>query len=339
MYTALRAGFSPFELLYANTMKSNADLGNAIAMGIQKTTTDSVEGVEQIRKTYNHLELKANMNVIVRLAVDDSQSRSPFSIKYGATEAEWIPIMRMIEHHKLKFGGVSFHVGSASSSPDAFTNAIRLCRSFQKATNRHVPLVDIGGGFLPSEPQFKATAAAIRKEIGLWKKEESRAPQTWIAEPGRFYSAPTQSLTVPIIFKKSSADKIRYVLDESIYSQFSSIVYDHATPPWTVVRESIKSSQQNQSNKKAYFFGRTCDSLDLIAIQENAPEYEVGDQFVFPWMGAYTSASATAFNGFALPQKYYLDNDKITDAFNELPPPKSVMYPIQTTSKVSLSLA
>ena len=338
MYTALKAGFSPNELLYANTMKCDEDLKNAILMGVTKTTTDSVEGVEQIHKTYKELDLPPRLSVIVRLEVDDSQSRSPFSIKYGASNSEWLTIMRLLDYYKLPFGGVSFHVGSGSANPEAFTNAIQVCRQFQRTVGRPIPLVDIGGGFLPSEQSFTETAIAIRHQIRRWENEEVCSPRTWIAEPGRFFSAPTQSLTVPILFKKSSEDKVRYVIDESIYSQFSNIVFDHATPPWSVVR-SGSDSTPDHTKKKAYFFGRTCDSLDLIAIQENAPEYEVGDQLVFPWMGAYTSASATTFNGFALPEKYYLENDKITFAFNELPQDTSVMYPIETKSRVSLSIS
>ena len=336
MYTAIKAGFTPQELLYANTMKGMEDLKNAIQMGVTKTTTDSVEGVEQIHTAYKELELPPRLSVIVRLAVDDSQSRSPFSIKYGATEREWLPILRLMNHYKLPFGGVSFHIGSGSANPVAFTKAIQMCRQFRRTVERPIPLVDIGGGFLPSEDSFTAVAKAIRTQISLWEDEDAAAPNQWIAEPGRFFSAPTQSLSVPILFKKSSEDQVRYVIDESIYGQFSNIIFDHGTPPWSVVR-THSDSIGTPTKKKALFFGRTCDSLDLIAIQENAPEYEVGDQLIFPWMGAYTSASATTFNGFALPEKYYLENDKITFAFNDLPQDKSIMYPIQTTSKVPLS--
>jgi ornithine decarboxylase len=336
MYTALKAGFTPNELLYANTMKGMEDLKNAIQIGITKTTTDSVEGIEQLHTAYKELDLKPRISVIVRLAVDDSQSRSPFSIKYGATERDWLPILRLMNHYKLPFGGVSFHVGSGSSNPEAFVKAIQMCRQFRQVVGHPIPMVDIGGGFLPSEESFLPVAKAIRAQIKLWETQEISAPNRWIAEPGRFFSAPTQSLTVPILFKKSSEDRVRYVIDESIYGQFSNIVFDHGTPPWSVVRNSSDATP-TQSSKKAFFFGRTCDSLDLIAIQENAPEYEVGDQLIFPWMGAYTNASATTFNGFALPEKYYVDNDKITFAFNEQSNDTTVMYPIQTTSKVSLS--
>lgn len=339
MREGLKAGFNPSEFLYANTMKAKADLQDAIMIGASVTTTDSVEGVEQIAESFKDLGLANRMKAVVRLAVDDSNSRSPFSLKYGATDGEWWPILKALDEHKIPFAGLSFHVGSASANPDAFRKAIRLCREFQRETKRQVPMVDIGGGFLPDATSFASTAASIRHEIERWDHEESFSPSRWIAEPGRFFSAPVQSLICPIIFKKSSEDRVRYILDESVYGQFSSIIFDHAKPPWKVYRNhALRNEVTGPTHKKAFIFGRTCDSLDLIAIQDNAPEYEVGDEFVFPWMGAYTSASATTFNGFALPKKYYLENDKITPAFETMSPDPSITYPIETKSSVSLSL-
>ena len=330
MDLCLRTGFETEDILYANTMKAGEDLQGAADRGIRYTTTDSVEGVHQLAGT------SWRPTVLVRLAVDDRHSRSPFSIKFGATEDEWKPIVAALRQFGIPLGGVSFHVGSASSSPEAFTNAIELCKQFQAATNTVLPLVDIGGGFLPNEDLFVKTAAAVRKAQRNWIHDP---PTRWIAEPGRFFSAPTQTLLAPIVFKKVSKDKVRYLLDESVYGQFSGIVYDHAKPQWKAIRNG--RSEEEKSSKTAYFFGKTCDSLDLIAIQDGAPDYEVGDVFAFPWMGAYSSASATTFNGFDLPAKSYINDTThpLSNLFNELTgEAQGITFPIETRSKVSLSL-
>jgi ornithine decarboxylase len=129
-------------------------------------------------------------------------------------------------------------------------------------------------------------------------------------------------------------------LDESLYGQFSSIVYDHAKPAFTVDTGNRKVVP---SDGKSLFFGKTCDSLDLLFTQDGGPEYQVGDLFVFPSMGAYTSASATTFNGFALPKRIYLESQDMVRGqhrmFREVADVKGVEYPIETKSKISLSLA
>jgi ornithine decarboxylase len=336
MRASLTAGFKPSDILYANTMKTAHDLAEAAVLGVTRTTTDSVEGVEQLAW------LKANgreMTTIVRIAVDDRGSRSPFSIKFGAIEGEWGPIMAAIRKYKIPFGGVSFHVGSGSTDPEAVPRAIRRCRMFQKHVGADLPTVDIGGGFLPHRPLFERVAERISEEIDAWEYETTR-PGEWIAEPGRFFSSPVQTLYCPIVFKKVSHDKVRYLLDDSVYGQFSGIVFDHAKPFWSVHREGGEPFLA--SNKPALFFGKTCDSLDLIAMQENAPQYQVGDIFIFPFMGAYTSASATTFNGFPLPNRVYLESDCINlpqhRMFKDVEPFGGVSFPIETKSQINLSL-
>ena len=326
MRTVLEAGFQPSDILYANTMKASADLQGALELGVRRTTTDSVEGVEQLA------DHSRDCTVLVRLAVDDRGSRSPFSIKFGAAQEEWAPIMEALQFYGLTFGGVSFHVGSNSTDPQAFPNAIRQCRLFQERIGCDVPVVDIGGGFLPSETVFAQTALGIRRSMADWPGIQ------WIAEPGRFFSAPVQMMLCPIVFKKVSKDRIRYLLDDSVYGQFSSIVFDHAKPAWRCL-----GSRGTATGKQALFFGKTCDSLDLIALEENAVEYEVGDVFVIPNMGAYTSASATTFNGFPLPVTYSLEDERycttqnaLEALFEEAAPSDGVQFPIETKSTISL---
>jgi ornithine decarboxylase len=331
MKACLKAGFHPSDILYANTMKATVDLKEAMDLGVGVTTTDSVEGVEQMAGS--------NMSVIVRLAVSDSTSRCPFSIKFGAKPQEWWPIYKAIQQNRLTFGGVSFHVGSGASDPEVFKSAIRMCRQFQNQIGCDLPIVDIGGGFLPSPKPFLAAAKGIVEEIDDWDYHGS-GPRQWIAEPGRFFSSPVQTLMCPIVFKKKSHGLIRYTLDESLYGQFSSIVYDHAKPAFTVDTGNRKVVP---SDGKSLFFGKTCDSLDLLFTQDGGPEYQVGDLFVFPSMGAYTSASATTFNGFALPKRIYLESQDMVRGqhrmFREVADVKGVEYPIETKSKISLSLA
>jgi len=329
MQTVLGAGFQPSDILYANTMKAPSDLQSALALGVRRTTTDSVEGVEQLA------DQSRDCTVLVRLAVDDRGARSPFSIKFGAAQEEWATIMEALQFYGLTFGGLSFHVGSNSTDPQAFPNAIRQCRLFQERIGCDVPVVDIGGGFLPSETAFAQTALGIRRSMAEWPATQ------WIAEPGRFFSAPVQMMLCPIVFKKVSKDRIRYLLDDSVYGQFSSIVFDHAKPAWRVLKDN--RLRDTATGKQALFFGKTCDSLDLIALEENAVEYEVGDVFVIPNMGAYTSASATTFNGFPLPPTYILEDEQFCTTqnalealFEDMTPSDGVQFPIETKSTISL---
>ena len=56
-------------------------------------------------------------------------------------------------------------------------------------------------------------------------------------------------------------------------------------------------------------YGRTCDSLDMIARSAMTEMLEEGDWIWFPHMGAYTTATSTEFNGFPKPHVVILDEN------------------------------
>jgi ornithine decarboxylase len=325
MHLCLKEGYSSDNIIYANTMKSVNDIDIAPKLDINLTTVDSIEGVEQIASAL------WSPDILVRLAVDDSEAKSPFSIKFGAIEDEWKKIVAAIDYYKLNLKGVSFHVGSGSASPSAFVKAINTCKQFQIKTNRSLSTIDIGGGFLHDEESFTKIAKAISNEMKEWSH-----PQKWIAEPGRFFSNPIQTLYVPIVFRKENDDSYRYILDDSIYGQFNNIVFDHCKPQWLVLDSNLNPLNRSATNKNALFFGKTCDSMDFIAFQSKSPKYEIGDIFVFPNMGAYTSATATTFNGFQLPKKIYIDDllPEYTIVDNT-----KIVHPISVKSDIDLSIS
>jgi len=65
----------------------------------------------------------------------------------------------------------------------------------------------------------------------------------------------------------------------------------------------------SRPKEEGVLFGRTCDSLDVIA-KGPMERLEVGDWLYFPFMGAYTSSTASEFNGFPKP-KLILDTDQV----------------------------
>jgi ornithine decarboxylase len=231
--------------------------------------------------------------------VNDKGSKMPFSAKFGATEKELDEIAR---HSLIPLTGISFHVGSGCENPLQYKDAIEYAAEVGFAILRkysHEPKsVDIGGGFSSDPETFAETAKVIQET--LTKIPRSRI---MIAEPGRFFAQPSQDLFVKVIAKKKGPNGLRYVIDESLYGHFSSIPFDHQKPAFIRVPQEGAASTERVV-KEATLFGRTCDSLDVIA-KGPMEELVVGDWLYFPLMGAYTSATASEFNGFPKPDLVY----------------------------------
>ena len=326
-------------IIYANPHKSDNDIREVCGLGIKTTVVDSIEGIQDLEQN------KYNADIIVRIAVDDSESSSPFSIKFGAHEQDWFNIINYLyrRHYMHKLKGVSFHVGSGSKNPVQYKRAIENSRKFTEIYHKQFKntdklTLDIGGGFLPDEENFSNASDNITEALTSWKKEDPNTyPKSIIAEPGRFFSSPSHTLFVPIMHKKKTPHGYSYVIDESIYGQFSAIPFDHAKPYWI----SSHGSKHLTETTKGIIFGRTCDSIDMIAYSDKMPIMNKGDYLCFPNMGAYTRVSASEFNGFPLPDITYDDN---TDSVNQMllnmtnrVTEKDVIFPIETVSKISLS--
>ena len=284
--------------VFANPCKPPRDIATAMRLGSGPTTVDSVEEIEKLA------EKGWNRGVLIRLAVEDKGSMMPFSSKFGTTQE----VLPMIQSAARSLGqevkGVSFHVGSGCMDPLQYSKAIQMAL-LSVGIIKGTKIVDIGGGFESSPQKFHHAARYIQQSI---KAIPSSLDIKWIAEPGRFMATEFQDLFVPVIGKKPAVNRQgwRYTIDESLYGQFSCIPFDRAVPKWVRVRMSDKEKPRKFS--KGILFGRTCDSVDKIA-EADMEELEVGDWLWFPHHGAYTSVTATEFNGFPKSKTWYLENN------------------------------
>jgi ornithine decarboxylase len=236
-------------------------------------------------------------SAILRVAVGDSESKMPFSTKFGASMDE---VKIIAKRCQVPITGVSFHVGSGCDSAEQYRVAIKYCVKdifpILEAYGHQSTTLDIGGGFSSNMSEFIKVADVISKTI----QESVSNNINVIAEPGRYLAQPCQDLFVKIIAKKPGlyGRGWRYVMDESLYSHFSCIPFDHQRPAWLHIPSEERAGLEEK--QEGILFGRTCDSLDVIAKGMMEP-MEVGDWLYFPLMGAYTSATASEFNGFPKP--------------------------------------
>ena len=125
-------------------------------------------------------------------------------------------------------------------------------------------------------------------------------------------------------------DDYAYYINDGVYGAFNNIMFDHAAIRPRVLDSSVPVSLTNfngsglkliekdhngkpeieKKERKQLFastvFGPTCDSIDCVARAVLLPKLEIGDWLYFQNMGAYTSAAASAFNGFQPSEKLYV---------------------------------
>ena len=295
-------------ILYANPCKSEHDIRAAEDMDSPPTVVDSVEEVEKLTNYKG--------GAYIRIAVDDRHSTMPFSTKFGAPVNSVVTIGEAAKAQRLPIHGISFHVGSGCMNGRAYQDSIYSAYTCILNLNQKVPkamiaphTIDIGGGYLPNRVDFKTKSLYIREAMIRTNKVELEADRPaiqFVAEPGRFFATSGFDFFVQVIGKKeSSSHGWSYTIDDSIYGQFTSVLFDQARPLW--IRVQGEGPKRTRRFGKGVIFGRTCDSVDVITMAERMEELEVGDWLWFPKMGAYTHATASDFNGFPKPEIFVDD--------------------------------
>jgi ornithine decarboxylase len=322
----LAMGVDASRIIYAQPCKTKSYLRFTAKQGVSQMTFDNADELYKIK------ELFPTAQLFLRISTDDSASLCRLSQKFGAAMEVTDGLLKVAKQLELNIVGVAFHVGSGASDPGAFRQAVRDARSvFDKGAelgfNMHT--LDCGGGFVSET--FNEMAAVLSEAV-----DEHFPPHVRIiAEPGRYYTSSAFTLACNVIARRTVEDKTvpggnnSYMLymNDGVYGNFSSIIFDHQHPiPRVLQTQSKKDGYRYSSSRvdvldsgytsaedeahgrehalarKAITYsiwGPTCDGIDCIAQQwQSKDTVDVGDWLYFEDMGAYTKCSATRFNGF-----------------------------------------
>jgi diaminopimelate decarboxylase len=297
----------PTRIIFANPCKMTSQISYARANDVDLMTFDSEEELYKIKLYHPYAKL------ILRLAVDDTNSKCKFNIKFGCKLDQVEELLAIAKTLKLCVVGFSFHVGSGCRSAENYYSAIETC---SKATNMaaklgiSISIIDIGGGFpgndaTSSGAKFEDIAHRVNDALHVFFKDElENGDIQFIAEPGRYFAERTHTLVLNVIGKKTVQDggekTIVYYLNDGIYGSFNCVYFDHAKP---VI---LPFNERDGKLHKSRLFGPTCDSIDLIADSIMLPELAIGERVYIENFGAYTISAASAFNGFSTKVNKYI---------------------------------
>lgn len=286
--TALdRMGIAATRMVYANPVKTVRGLTTAKATGVYKFTFDNESEIRKMAQTV------PGGTVLLRIRVDNSTAHVDLNKKFGAAPDDALRLLRLAKEQGLDVAGLCFHVGSQTMDADTYVRAIKTCHNlFATAAAAGMPLriLDIGGGFPIPTMQQDVDTAALADVISRALQQYFPHTEVW-AEPGRFICGTAVNLITRVIGLEERNNQQWYFLDDGLYGSFSGIIFDH----WDFELEHFKQGKKIP----ATFAGPSCDSLDVMFRDRLTVPLTLDDLILVPVCGAYTSASATTFNGLA----------------------------------------
>ena len=280
-------GIEGSRMIYANPVKTGAGLAACRSCQVRKMTFDSASEIEKIKAQC------PDATLLLRLRIDNSSAHVDLNKKFGAAREQAVELMLKAQAAGLDMAGIAFHVGSQTVSSDPYLNALDVARELfeeAEAAGLKLRILDIGGGFPIPEPKVKFNLPEMLKQINARLDEDFAETEIW-AEPGRYICGTAVNLVTSVIGVTERGGQPWYFLDEGLYGTFSGVLFDQ----WDF---KLISFREGEEKVAATFAGPSCDSLDIMFRGRLTVPLEVGDLLLVPSCGAYTSASATTFNGF-----------------------------------------
>ena len=280
-------GVDGSRMIYANPMKTVNGLRACCNAGVGKMTFDSAGEIDKMAREC------PGATVLLRIRIDNSSAHVDLNKKFGAAREQALELLLKARDAGLDAAGIAFHVGSQTTSADPYLYALDIAREIfdeAAAAGMQLRIMDIGGGFPIPEPKVRFNLQEMLNQINARLDEDFPGVEIW-AEPGRFICGTAVNLITSVIGVTERGGQPWYFLDEGLYGTFSGVLFDQ----WDFKLISFKEGEQ----VAATFAGPSCDSLDIMFRGKMTVRQEEGDLILVPICGAYTSASATTFNGFS----------------------------------------
>jgi ornithine decarboxylase len=294
----LALGVNAAEVFYSNPMKSRQAIAYTAAKGVEWFVVDSVDELRRVH------EIKADAKMYLRVATPNIGSDWPLSGKFGAGASETREIIATAARLGADLAGVTFHVGSQCRNPENWRVGIEKARTlFDVMTKAGLKprMLDIGGGFpvrhVKPIPSIEVIGEVVNEALKAFP-EDVRV----VAEPGRYMVSDAAYFVCRVIGTATRAGKRWMHWDAGLFGGVIEtteglkyrIRTDRSGPdiPWHVA-------------------GPTCDSVDVILRDEPMPsDLQEGDFIYIRNAGAYTTAYASEFNGFPLPEVRVFESKK-----------------------------
>ena len=233
-----------------------------------------------------------DLELFVRISVPAKNSRIPLEKKFGITgqKAQKLLVKTRQVADEL---GITFHVGSQTTTPDAYVSALDEVRKLIVKAGVVVDAIDVGGGF-PSR-YTDSEPAPLSSYIDVIKAGMESLPVTehcrLICEPGRALVAEAESLIVRVDARRGD----ELFINDGGYGA----LFDAAQLGFVFPVKLLRPGTEGETLKPFEMWGPTCDSIDRMKGPFLLPaSVREGDFIEIGNLGAYGRALASRFNGY-----------------------------------------
>lgn len=282
----------PGSLVYSNPVRPERYLRQSFQMGVRWFVVDSMHELIKLSKS------TVDPQVYIRLEVPNDLATFSLAGKFGVHLNDAPRLVDYCVEHGISLRGVSFHVGSQTTSPSGWVTGIHMAKQlfhYMEFKGLTPDFLNIGGGF---PARYAARLDVSIEQIGeAINNEIAELPDYFriIAEPGRFICAEACHLVAQVISTNIRNNSLWVYLDTGVFHG----IIEASLGEFAYHTETVSEKPR----VKYTVAGPTCDSLDVVSKNIYLPHnIKDGDFVAFQNAGAYSIPYATNFNGFPAPK-------------------------------------
>jgi len=302
------------ELHFMHPVKSRSAIRRAYELGVRSFALDSEDELEKIvEETTGTKGPARDLKLFVRIAVRPKNSRVPLERKFGlqGVAAARLLVNTRQAAHEL---GVTFHVGSQTLTPDAYTNALEEVHRLVVQAGVVVDRLDVGGGYPSCYADSKPAPLSSFMEaiIAGIEKMAVREDVRLMCEPGRALVAEAESLIVRVDARRGND---LYINDGAYGTLFDAAHLGFVFPARLASRPEIAG----ETLAPFEMWGPTCDSIDQMKGPFMLPAtIKEGDYIEIGNVGAYGRAIAGSFNGYGIYDEVIFEDEPMLTMYDEM---------------------
>ena len=293
---ALHGGVPPEGILFHGNAKSDADIADALSVGVGLIVVDAADEVARINAAAASAGVHQKVLLRVTPGVEGDTiaaiSTGQEDSKFGVNLIEAPAVIELIEAaDSLELVGLHLHVGSQLGDTDAIRRAAEAI-----APLGSFPVVNLGGGlgvaYCDGDPQgdieaFVAGAAAAARDcFGEGVK--------LMLEPGRALTA-AAGVTLYSVEGVKRNVSTWVAVDGGISDNLRPLAYGSR------YEALIADRVGERPDTPARVVGKHCESGDEIVSDANLPAPKRGDTLAVPVTGAYGHSMANNYNAALRP--------------------------------------
>jgi diaminopimelate decarboxylase len=314
-YVALRGGVPGHRLILHGNNKSDAELGQALTVGVRRIVVDSFDEIDRLERLVPGLGLANRPPVMIRVTpgieahtheyVQTGQDDSKFGFGLASGAAAEAVVRLRRAGSPVELVGVHAHIGSQIFEVSSFERAVAVLGAF------FLPLdlseLVIGGGlgvpYVEGEtaPSITEWASALRRAaVAAGIPASVRIS----AEPGRAIAA-SAAITCYTVGTIKTLPGIRtYVsVDGGMSDNPRPVLYDSGYEAF------LPRSTEAPRPLVATVVGKHCESGDVLVRDARLPaDLAVGEILATPVTGAYGHSMASNYNKVGRPPVVFVRN-------------------------------